>query len=307
MSPSDSSTPSVYDRCDPVYLRDLREAAGMDIHVLARKACLSVGQIRELESELNGNSFYSDAIKQQAYKRVLMLLGAVPPQTNAPKHLSAPPQDLDTRLAPLDSIAAMSHRPAVDRSVGTTLQLYVEKLKEHKSTFSLSVLFALALAGMTQYTSQHGYEAAKTAVPQAVVQPAIAKPSPPASVAVANVTPPAPVVPASAPATVFTAEFKCAFSKESMPQWTPTQARKEGRYVYVMSDTLMDVCVVDGQKRATRLQMKAGESQSVYGTGPWQISGQDLQKIKIYFQGNLVIPPEGTTQTLSLVEAPVTP
>jgi hypothetical protein len=53
--------------------------------------------------------------------------------------------------------------------------------------------------------------------------------------------------------------------------------------------------------------MKAGESQSVYGSAPWQISGTHLQKIKIYFQGSLVSLPEDATQAVSLVEAPVSP
>lgn len=301
MSSSDPSTHSVYERCDAAYLRELREAAGMDIHILARNACLSVGQVRELESGKNGNFFYSDTIKRQAYKRVLMQLGAKPPETNADKHLSEPPQDLNARLAPLDSIVAMSHRPAMERSIINALQPTFEKLKPYKSTLGLFVLLALAFAGMTQYMSQHLSQAAKTAQPQATVQTPVAMPSAPAPIA-------APVVaPVAASAPVSAAEFKCAFNADPLPQWTPTQARKEGRYVYLVSGTSMDVCVVDGQKRVTHLQMKAGESQSIYGASPWQISGTNLQKIKIYFQGGLVMLPEGATQALSLVEAPVTP
>ena len=59
---------SVFDTCDPAYLRELREAAGMDLTVLARTACLSVAQVRELETDDSDNLFYSDAIKRQAYK-----------------------------------------------------------------------------------------------------------------------------------------------------------------------------------------------------------------------------------------------
>ena len=66
---------NVYDACDPTYLRQLREAAGMDLTVLARTACLSVAQVRQLETENSDNFFYSEAIKRQAYKRLLMILG----------------------------------------------------------------------------------------------------------------------------------------------------------------------------------------------------------------------------------------
>jgi hypothetical protein len=91
-----------------------------------------------------------------------------------------------------------------------------------------------------------------------------------------------------------------------MPQLTPVQAHKEGRYVYLVSTVQAQVCLVDAQQRATLLQMKPGESQSVYGAAPWQISSSQLPQLKIYFQGSLVTLPEGTTQRLSLVEASLT-
>lgn len=296
MTPSDPTSLSVYERCDPGFLRDLREAAGMDIYILARNACLSVGQVRELESGQNGHFFYSDTIKRQAYKRVAMLLGAAPPQASTAHRLTDPPLDLDARLAPLDSIAAMSHRPLMERSTLKTLQPYFEKLNAYKSTIGLFVLLALALAGMTQYLRQHLNARANTPTSSMIVETptATATATPAPAQAVADV--------AATPA----AEFKCAYSNDVLPQWTPTQARKEGRYVHLLSGAAIDVCVVDAQKRTTHLQMKAGESQSVYGTAPWQISGSNLQKIKIYFQGGLVMLPQGA-QALSLVEAPVTP
>jgi len=292
MTPSDSTSLSVYERCDPAYLRDLREAAGMDIYILARNACLSVGQVRELESGQNGHYFYSDTIKRQAYKRVAMLLGAAPPQASTAQRVIEPPLDLDARLASLDSIAAMSHRPSMERSGLAALRPYIEKLTAHKSTIGLFVLVALAFGGMTQYLREHLDARVSIATSIASTPTPTAAPAP--AVAVADA--------AAHPST----EFKCAYSNDALPQWTPAQARKEGRYIYLVSGAATDVCVVDAQKRTTHLQMKAGESQSVYGTAPWQISGAHLQKIKIYFQGGLVMLPQGA-QALSLVEAPVAP
>jgi hypothetical protein len=296
MNPSDPSDLSVYERCDPAYLRDLREAAGMDVHVLARKACLSAGQLRELETGQSSNLFYSDAIKRQAYKRALMLLGAAPPQASATQQLNEPPQDLDARLAPLDSIVAMSHRPAMERSVITALQSYIEPIKTNKYKLGLFVVLAIAFVGMSRYVSAYVGVARQTATPLEPNNTAT-------PVAVTIAAPTTPVVAASAPSVAST--FKCAHSNEAMPQWTPQQPRKEGRYVYLVSGASVEVCVVDAQKTATHLKMKAGESQSVYGAGPWQVSGSNLQKIKIYFQGGLVMIPNPTTQALTLVEAPV--
>lgn len=295
MSQSDPSRQSVYERCDPAYLRDLREAVGVDIHILARNACLSVGQVRELESGKSGNYFYSETIKRQAYKRVLIQLGDKPPETNRTKPLTEPPEDLDARLAPLDSIVAMSHRPAMASSIVTRLQPALNKLKQHKSTIGLFGFLILAFAGMSQYINQR--------IPSAT-------PLSNAPASLPALTPIAvaadPFKTASTPTSTLS-EFKCAPHQEPLPQWSPTQARKEGRYVYLVSGSTTEVCVVDAQKRVTHLHMKAGESQSVYGSAPWQISGTHLQKIKIYFQGSLVSLPEDATQAVSLVEAPVSP
>lgn len=303
MNPSDPSEQSVYERCDPAYLRDLREAAGMDIHILARNACLSVGQVRELESGQNGNLFYSDTIKRQAYKRALMLLGAEPPHVRATKQLNEPPKDLDARLAPLDSIVAMSHRPAMARSVVTAFQLHLEPIKTHISKLGLFVMVAVAFAGIKQYVNEHADVTIQTAPAPAPVQSPVTKPIAATAFTVAVAAPAAPAVEAAAPRDA--SDFKCAYNGDTLPQWTPTQPRKEGRYVYVVSGASVDVCVIDAQKHATHLKMKAGESQSVYGTAPWQVSGSNLQKIKIYFQGGLVMIPDAASQALSLVEAPV--
>lgn len=275
MPQSDSTVQSVYERCDPAYLRELREAAGMDIHILARNACLSASQVRALESEKSGDVFYSDTIKRQAYKRVLLLLGAEPPQVTASPPLHESPPDLAGRLASLDTIAEMAHRPPVETSF----------LNTRKSTVAVFILMAGALAGMVLYKAQHPQEGVKSAP----------------SAAIARVAPPV------ASDTTLAAAFQCAYRNDTLPRWTPIQAKKEGRYVYFVSSTPVDVCVVDGQKRATHVQLKAGESRSVYGSGPWQISSPDLQKIKVYFQGTLVMFPEPSTQALSLVDAPVTP
>lgn len=303
MPQSDSLVQSAYARCDPVYLRELREATGMDIHILARNACLSVGQIRELESDVGSNFFYSDTIKRQAYKRVMVLLGAEPPLPSSSTTHSEPPQDLDARLVPLDTIADMSHRPAMHSSAFTALQPYLEKFKVHRSTLGLFLLLILTAAGVTQYMRQHPNGITTEASPAAISSAPAPVLSDVAKAPHANVAASAPTPSPRAAES----EFQCTYSSDPLPQWTPAQARKDGRYVYLVSQTTANVCVVDSQKRTTLLQMKAGEGQSVYGSAPWQISGPHLQKIKVYFQGSLVMFPETTTQALSLIAAPVTP
>ena len=270
MTPHDRSSPTsdAFASCDGDYLRALRESADMDVHVLARKACLSVGQVRELENSAHGHHFYSDTIKRHAYKRVLMVLGVTPPPDKASETALPILSPDDRRLEPLDLIVAMSHRPALDRPVLTRVHALMDRLRQRKQALGVFLLLLLALSGLVIYGAQRG-----TAVK---------------------------------PAEKAIAEVACAFSTETMPQLAPSQAHKEGRYVHLISTSHTQVCMVDGQKRATLLQMKAGENQSVYGTPPWQISSPHLRDIKIYFQGGLVALPEGVVQRLSLVEASVT-
>jgi hypothetical protein len=97
----------------------------------------------------------------------------------------------------------------------------------------------------------------------------------------------------------------CAYSSDALPQVTSLFAQKEGRYVYFVSTANIEVCVVDGNKQATLLQLKAGENRSVYGVSPWQLSGSGLQKAQIYFQGGRISLPDANTTRLTLVEVPV--
>ena len=96
----------------------------------------------------------------------------------------------------------------------------------------------------------------------------------------------------------------CAHVADALPQLTPFIAQKEGRYVYMVSPSNVEICVVDGNKQATVVQLKAGESRSVYGVSPWQVSSPQLSKLQIYFQGWRVAVPEAATR-VSLVEVPV--
>jgi hypothetical protein len=324
---------SVYDTCDPAYLRELREAAGMDLTVLARTACLSVAQVRELETDDSDNLFYSDAIKRQAYKRLLMILGAEPPTVEVPEALRDASKVADAHLNTLDQIVAMSHQPAINRSASDMVGSGVAKLKEHKQVMGALLLLVMAV-GLFVW---HGFEPIGDSVVHAptgsVVEQDSMKPtlvvasepvaapsvvSVPVSLASAPVATSAPVSSASTPVTAASAAsmsaaaassvaskvLGCAYVADAMPELTPFIAQKEGRYVYVVSPINTEICVVDGNKQATLLQMKAGENRSVYGVSPWQVSSPNLAKVQIFFQGGRVSMPD-TAIRVKLLEVAV--
>lgn len=312
---------SVYESCDPAYLRELRESAGMDLTILARTACLSASQVRALETDHSDHLFYSEAIKRQAYKRLLMILGAEPPTVEVPQELRDAGKVADAHLSTLDQIVAMSQLPALNRSTLDWVRSGLAKLNQHKQ-FTGALLFLLVAVGLFALqglqpvgdfvaTAPAGSDADQAPPKQALAVAATPAPAPVALASSPVVTAmTAPVAPAPAPASEPAASVGasqvagCKHVTDALPQLTPFTAQKEGRYVYMVSPSNVEICVVDGNKQATTLQLKAGENRSVYGVSPWQVSSPQLSKLQIYFQGWRVAVPEAATR-VSLVEVPV--
>jgi hypothetical protein len=313
MSSNEHAEPkrNVYDTCDPQYLRGLREAAGMDVFVLARTACLSVAQVRQLESDTSDGLFYSDAIKRQAYKRLLMILGAEPSTVELPQELLGATKVAEAHLNTLDQIVAMSHQPTLNCSTASRVSSAVSKLKAHRSAVSVLLLLAIAFG----FFVMHDLQSRGDATPLASLTPEQVQQSQTAAAAVAPVAASEPVVmsvgSAVAAAPVVLASgvvpnktMDCAYVNDELPQLSSFVARKEGRYVYVVSTSNVEVCVVDGNKQATVLQLKSGENRSVYGVSPWQVSSPQLAKIEIFFQGGRVSLPDAATR-VKLLEVPI--
>jgi len=276
----------------------------MDVFVLARTACLSVAQVRQLESDMGGNLFYSLTIKRQAYKRLLMILGAEPPTVEVPEAFRQAHQVADAHLNTLDQIVAMNHLPSMDRSTGDVLRAALDKVLAHKQVVGALMMLVMAVLLLLKFGVPQSPEPVMASAPKAIVA------APPASVALP--VPATAVASASAPAAaaVSTASpaksAACVFTEDELPSLTPFTANKEGRYVYLVSNSDADICVVDGAKQATSLVLKAGEGRSIYGVSPWQLSGASLAKVQIYFQGGRVSLPDAAATRVKLTEVPVT-
>lgn len=327
------ATSNVYQTCDPDYLRQLRERAAMDISALAKTACMSVAQVRELEQGTDTGVFYSDSIRRQSYKRLLMILGAEPPREAPVAVPLVERQEHQTQLHNLDQIAAMSRQPTIIQSPWAPVLRLLGKVFEHKQTVGAGVFLAVAAGLLIWIWPQEGSEPVLAHVTQAASEAGASASTSAAEVAAAvskNVTkveaPTAAAVPASAPAPVKVAvtpatapaasavttlasklPAQCAYSSDALPQLTSISASKPGRYVYFVSTANVELCVVDASKQVTILTLKAGESRSVYGASPWQVSSASLDKVQVFFQGWRVVLPSDSTKRISLVEKPVTP
>lgn len=305
----------VFEDCDSAYLRQLRQAAGMELTALARTACLSVAQVRHLEGDGEG-FFYSPAIKRQSYKRLLMILGAAPPTANPKEALQAAAHGLERQTRqPINRMVALGERTQALQPSSRSWARYfaAQGLWRPVSWFCL---FALALWGAWWGSQQPLPTWLDSLRPNGVVHPATSLPA-------ADVTPlsgvagasgAVPAVSASdavllAPVIVappLNGSENCADTSEVLPELVPTEAHKVGNYVYLVSDKPMTVCVVDGAQQATWLELKPGEGRSVYGKSPWQLTGAQLYQAQIYFQGHRLTLPEGNPQRLRLVEKPLT-
>jgi hypothetical protein len=280
----------------------------MDIVVLARTACLSVAQVRHLETDDNEHLFYSDAIKRQAYKRLLMILGAEPPSIEVPPDLRDLAQVADAHLNTLDQIVAMSHLPAMERSSTEVMRSGFAKLKAHQAFIGALFLLAGAVV-LLVWQSQRPPQVASVEAAPITTAPITATPATTAPVTVAPSDPPKLIEPVVMPASTAAASVRdkplaCEYVNESMPEITPLIKAKEGRYVYLVSGADAHVCLVDGNQKATALHLKSGESLSVYGVSPWQVSSPQLSKLQLYFQGGRVSLPEASTR-VKLLEAPI--
>lgn len=299
----------VFQDCDPVYLRQLRQAAGIEVTTLARTACLSVAQVRHLEGEGEG-FFYSPSIKRQSYKRLLMILGAAPPTANPQEALQAATHGLEHRMA------LGQQRPPVHQPISSRASSLAPSQRGMRFAMWLALL-ALGGWGVVSVAPAplHAWFERMHLVanpPQPAASPSVdelaALPTAPASE-------PVPMVSTSAPMSTGTPRAltalpdsvaNCVHTAESLPELVPTEAHKVGNYVYLVSDKSMTVCVVDGAQQATWLELKPGEGRSVYGKSPWQVTGAQLYQAQIYFQGRRLTLPEGNPQRLSLVEKPLT-
>lgn len=300
----------VFQDCDPVYLRQLRQAAGIEVTTLARTACLSVAQVRHLEGEGEG-FFYSPSIKRQAYKRLLMILGVAPPTANPQEALQAATHGLEHRMAVGEQCPPV-HQPISSSSTSSLA------LSQSGMRFAMwAALLALGGWGVVSVVPdplhawfERMHLVANPLQPAASpsVREAAALPTAPASEPVPMVSTSAPMSTGAPRALTALPDSvaNCAHTAESLPELVPTEAHKVGNYVYLVSDKSMTVCVVDAAQQATWLELKPGEGRSVYGKSPWQVTGAQLYQAQIYFQGRRLTLPEGKPQRLSLVEKPLT-
>jgi cytoskeletal protein RodZ len=299
---------------DAQTLKNLRTEAGLDIAQLAAMTNLSPGQVRQLEDGGDSN-FYSPQIKAQSMRRVLRMLQNQPSAEDSQALSESTPKSVNV----IDDIIRLSekhHHNTIDTSLARRPGNHL------KLTLGLGLVLVLVFVVLNWQANQ--------SVPQKIfaewVEPTVAKPVEPVPAMtepLASVTPPpetapqpvppvaatAPPVPAApaAPEPTVLAPVKevvsdCKQLKVEPTPVAPVSVNKAGTYVYVLASKDMQVCVDDGKRVHTLVNLQAGQGKSIHGASPWVIGAVDMAALQVYFQGAKVLIPKEAGQRIVLKE-----
>jgi len=83
---------------------------------------------------------------------------------------------------------------------------------------------------------------------------------------------------------------------------SPVSVNKPGSYVYLLPTKDVQVCVDDGKRVQTVVNLKAGQGRSIHGSSPWVIGSSQISAVQVYFQGSKVMIPKDVGQRIVLKE-----
>ena len=84
-------------------------------------------------------------------------------------------------------------------------------------------------------------------------------------------------------------------------------ATKPASYVYLLANQPVQLCVDDGAKNHTIVNLEPGLGRSIHGTPPWTLSSRSLSSVQIYFQGSKVSIPSDAANRIYLKEQSINP
>jgi transcriptional regulator with XRE-family HTH domain len=300
-------------------LKTLREAAGLDVAQLAAIANLSAGQVRQLE-EGGDSYFYSPQIKAQSMRRVLRLLQNQPSAEEAAAfaELEQVPKSVNV----IDDIIRLSEtnlKSTIDTSlvrrpaspykalllVGAALVVVFMLLNWQAKQTEPQNLFSEWIEPFTAKPVAEAAPAQEESVAQASLP---VKPIEPGTTVTESVSP-GPVSPAAAPTESVAISNSssqlagdCKLLRAEPTPASPVSVNKPGSYVYLLPTKDVQVCVDDGKRVQTVVDLKAGQGRSIHGSSPWVISSNQISAVQVYFQGSKVMIPKDVGQRIVLKE-----
>ena len=324
------------DRDQAEHLKNLRLAAGLDHVQLAAMSNLSAGQLRQLEA--GGESlFYSPQIKAQSMRRVIRLLENPVPTVSPSKVYveEATPRAVGNVIEDIIRLSETNHK-------GSFLSTTTHNSDRSGWIFSTILLVAVCLAAFSWWKSSQQttvnvftewidplpinleqsarpkeavitQSAASTSTHEVAV---VQSPAETGSAGAANAMPPAALAKSTAIASlngsVAPTNEKSLASKSEKNDCTsinsealsakPYSVSKPGNYIYMLATKGVQLCVDDGLKNRTVVNLEPGVGRSIHGSAPWTVSSHSLSTVQIYFQGSKVNLPSETANRIYLKE-----
>lgn len=285
-------------------LKGARLQAGVSDVAFARDNAIALRHLQQLE-EGGSSAFYSESIKYDMGAKLLKRLGVEPHVANAVDTVpDLPKAGPDQTAATVDTASSVVPPEPLATLPGPAA---VAQKTSHSrlSTIVLSLVgVGLIVAGISLIPSIHPPGATQGVVQVSATAPPLteAMPAPRGTESGAAVQEDrvgqAVSADKSAATPAGTATSSAALVPPSSPELcntngaaqtiVPSQPSKAADYVYVTAVSDVSVCVRDAAGQVTRKSLQAGQSVNIPGQQPFEVTGENLNQLRVFFQGQRI-------------------
>lgn len=285
-------------------LKGARLQAGVSDVAFARDNAIALRHLQQLE-EGGSSAFYSESIKYDMGAKLLKRLGVephvakavdtVPDLSKAGPDQTAATVDTASSVVPPEPLATLPGPAAVAQKTSHS----------RLSTIVLSLVgVGLIVAGISLIPSIHPPGATQGVVQVSATAPPLteAMPAPrgtesgaavqedrvgQAASADKSAATPARTATSSA-ALVPPSPLDSCLTNGAAHTIVPSQPSKAADYVYVTAVNDVSVCVRDAAGQVTRKSLQAGQSVNIPGQQPFEVTGENLNQLRVFFQGQRI-------------------
>lgn len=285
-------------------LKGARLQAGVSDVAFARDNAIALRHLQQLE-EGGSSAFYSESIKYDMGAKLLKRLGVEPHVANAVDTVpDLPKAGPDQTAATVDTASSVVPPEPLATLPGPAA---VAQKTSHSRlpTIVLSLVgVGLIVAGISLIPSIHPPGATQGVVQVSATAPPLteAMPAPRGTESGAAVQEDrvgqAASADKSAATPAGTATSSAALVPPSSPELcntngaaqtiVPSQPSKAADYVYVTAVSDVSVCVRDAAGQVTRKSLQAGQSVNIPGQQPFEVTGENLNQLRVFFQGQRI-------------------
>lgn len=285
-------------------LKGARLQAGVSDVAFARDNAIALRHLQQLE-EGGSSAFYSESIKYDMGAKLLKRLGVEPHVANAVDTVpDLPKAGPDQTAATVDTASSVVPPEPLATLPGPAA---VAQKTSHSrlSTIVLSLVgVGLIVAGISLIPSIHPPGATQGVVQVSATAPPLteAMPAPrgtesgaavqedrvgQAASADKSAATPAGTATSSA-ALVPPSPLDSCLTNGAAHTIVPSQPSKAADYVYVTAVSDVSVCVRDAAGQVTRKSLQAGQSVNIPGQQPFEVTGENLNQLRVFFQGQRI-------------------